>query len=475
MYSWKEHKPFGTAKCCAATKLYSKTSRRTNTLNSLRQVTKMQRIKEDAFHLLLGKVLQSIQGQEPENYYAGSQRMGHVPIIEFVNTLLELAMEMRATDVHIEPNGGEVRIRFRVDGDLSETHGPLPFKVHAFLIARLKVMAHLDTIERRLPQDGRILYEPQAGGPPIDIRISTMPLLEGEKAVLRLLDTSHKLLDIGQLDFSAENEQIFRRLCHSPGGLILAAGPVNSGKTTALYAALQELNTINRNIVTIEDPVEYHLQGINQIQVNAKTGLSFAIGLRSILRQDPDIVMVGEIRDEETAEIAVRAALTGHLLLSTLHTGNAAGVLFRLLDMGIAPYLLTASLRGVLAQRLVRRICPECREAWTVSPELQHGNVFLRGFAGQTLYRGRGCAACGGTGYHGRLALQELLVVDDELRRAVLAGSEQSSIETMLRGKGRKSLWEDGREKVMKGLTTWEEVTRVIYGDFVEGCISANL
>ena len=302
-----------------------------------------------------------------------------------------------------------------------------------------------------------------------------MPLLEGEKAVLRLLDTSHKLLDIGQLDFSAENEQIFRRLCHSPGGLILAAGPVNSGKTTALYAALQELNTINRNIVTIEDPVEYHLQGINQIQVNAKTGLSFAIGLRSILRQDPDIVMVGEIRDEETAEIAVRAALTGHLLLSTLHTGNAAGVLFRLLDMGIAPYLLAASLRGVLAQRLVRRICPECREAWTVSPELQHGNVFLRGFAGQTLYRGRGCAACGGTGYHGRLALQELLVVDDELRKAVLAGSEQSSIETMLRGKGRKSLWEDGREKAMKGLTTWEEVTRVIYGDFVEGCISANL
>ena len=434
----------------------------------------MQRIKEDAFHLLLGKVLQSIQGQEPENYYAGSQRMGHVPIIEFVNTLLELAIEMRASDIHIEPNGGAVRIRFRVDGDLAETHGPLPFKVHAFLIARLKVMAHLDTIERRLPQDGRILYEPQSGGPPVDIRISTMPLLAGEKAVLRLLDTSHHLLDIGQLDFSPENEQSFRRLCHSPGGLILTSGPVNSGKTTTLYAALQELNTINRNIVTIEDPVEYHLQGINQIQVNAKTGLNFALGLRSILRQDPDVVMVGEIRDEETAAIAVRAALTGHLLLSTLHTGNAAGVLFRLLDMGVAPYLLAASLRGVLAQRLVRRICLECREACVVTPQLQEKNVFLQGFSGRTLYHGRGCAACGGTGYHGRLALQELLVLDDDLKKAVLSGGDRSAIETMLQGRGRKTLWEDGREKALQGLTTWEEVTRVINGDFMEGCISKN-
>lgn len=436
----------------------------------------MQRNKEreDAFHLLLGKVVQSIQGQEPDSYADRSRRMGHVPIIEFVNTLLEEAIRMHASDVHVEPYGGAVRIRCRVDGELIEAHGPVPIQVHAFLLARLKVMAHMDTTEHRLPIDGKILFEPQDGSAPVDIRVSTIPLLAGEKIVLRFLNTSHELLDIRKLAFTPTNERLFRQLCHMPGRMLLACGPVNSGKTTALYAALHELNTVGRNIVTIEDPVEYHLSGINQMQIQPKTGLTFATGLRAILRQDPDVVMLGEIRDEETAGIAVRAALTGHQLFSTLHTRQAVGAVFRLLDMGVAPYLLAASLGGVLAQRLVRRICPVCSTAYPVTGTAMEKLLLPQLEGGQQLYRGCGCSACHGTGYQGRLALHELLAMDREWQAAILQRRPLVYMEELQVSKGIRTLAQDGVEKALLGLTTLEEVARVIYGEFCADGMAGN-
>ena len=312
-----------------------------------------------------------------------------------------------------------------------------------------------------MAQDGRISYVPPEGGEAVDLRLATLPLLAGEKAVLRILNRSHALLSVGNLGFSVQNEMLFRRLCHQPGGMVLITGPVNSGKTTTLYAALSEINTPERNIMTIEDPPEYRIEGVNQIQVNKKTGMTYAAGLRAMLRSDIDEIVLGEIRDAETAEMAVRAALTGHLLFSTLHTKDALGAVFRLLDMGVPAYLLAAALTGVVAQRLVRRLCPHCRE-----PSEEALPAWAEG-ASPTgrLWRAAGCAACGGTGFSGRLALQELLVVDAALQQAIVHRAGLEEMRELAGRQGMRTLAEDGIEKALQGRTTLSEVVRVLYGE----------
>ena len=421
----------------------------------------MQRTEEDSYQRLLHRLVQSVRTGSASRALPRQGEPGRVPVVEFVDRMIAEALRLRASDIHIEPFEGAVRIRYRVDGSLLETHAPIPREVHAFLLARLKVMAHLESVERRVAQDGRISYMPPEGGEAVDLRLATLPLLAGEKAVLRILNRSHALLSVGNLGFSVQNEMIFRRLCHQPGGMVLITGPVNSGKTTTLYAALSEINTPERNIMTIEDPPEYRIEGVNQIQVNKKTGMTYAAGLRAMLRSDIDEIVLGEIRDAETAEMAVRAALTGHLLFSTLHTKDALGAVFRLLDMGVPAYLLAAALTGVVAQRLVRRLCPHCRE-----PSEEALPAWAEGVPSTgRLWRAAGCAACGGTGFSGRLALQELLVVDAALQQAIVHRAGLEEMRELAGRQGMRTLAEDGIEKALQGRTTLSEVVRVLYGE----------
>ena len=421
----------------------------------------MQRTEEDSYQRLLHRLVQSVRTGSASRALPRQGEPGRVPVVEFVDRMIAEALRLRASDIHIEPFEGAVRIRYRVDGSLLETHAPIPREVHAFLLARLKVMAHLESVERRVAQDGRISYVPPEGGEAVDLRLATLPLLAGEKAVLRILNRSHTLLSVGNLGFSVQNEMLFRRLCHQPGGMVLITGPVNSGKTTTLYAALSEINTPERNIMTIEDPPEYRIEGVNQIQVNKKTGMTYAAGLRAMLRSDIDEIVLGEIRDAETAEIAVRAALTGHLLFSTLHTKDALGAVFRLLDMGVPAYLLAAALTGVVAQRLVRRLCPHCRE-----PSEEALPAWAEGASSTgRLWRAAGCAACGGTGFSGRLALQELLVVDAALQQAIVHRAGLEEMRELAKRQGMRTLAEDGIEKALQGRTTLSEVVRVLYGE----------
>lgn len=421
----------------------------------------MQRTEEDSYQRLLHRLVQSVRTGSASRALPRQGEPGRVPVVEFVDRMIAEALRLRASDIHIEPFEGAVRIRYRVDGSLLETHAPIPREVHAFLLARLKVMAHLESVERRVAQDGRISYMPPEGGEAVDLRLATLPLLAGEKAVLRILNRSHALLSVGNLGFSVHNEMLFRRLCHQPGGMVLITGPVNSGKTTTLYAALSEINTPERNIMTIEDPPEYRIEGVNQIQVNKKTGMTYAAGLRAMLRSDIDEIVLGEIRDAETAEMAVRAALTGHLLFSTLHTKDALGAVFRLLDMGVPAYLLAAALTGVVAQRLVRRLCPHCRE-----PSEEALPAWAEGASSTgRLWRAAGCAACGGTGFLGRLALQELLVVDAALQQAIVHRAGLEEMRELAKRQGMRTLAEDGIEKALQGRTTLSEVMRVLYGE----------
>ena len=421
----------------------------------------MQRTEEDSYQRLLHRLVQSVRTGSASRALPRQGEPGRVPVVEFVDRMIAEALRLRASDIHIEPFEGAVRIRYRVDGSLLETHAPIPREVHAFLLARLKVMAHLESVERRVAQDGRISYVPPEGGEAVDLRLATLPLLAGEKAVLRILNRSHALLSVGNLGFSVQNEMLFRRLCHQPGGMVLITGPVNSGKTTTLYAALSEINTPERNIMTIEDPPEYRIEGVNQIQVNKKTGMTYAAGLRAMLRSDIDEIVLGEIRDAETAEMAVRAALTGHLLFSTLHTKDALGAVFRLLDMGVPAYLLAAALTGVVAQRLVRRLCPHCRE-----PSEEALPAWAEGASSTgRLWRAAGCASCGGTGFSGRLALQELLVVDAALQQAIVHSAGLEEMRELAGRQGMRTLAEDGIEKALQGRTTLSEVVRVLYGE----------
>ena len=383
------------------------------------------------------------------------------PIIKLVHDLVVRAVEAQASDIHIEPAEDSVRVRFRIDGVLQTvmTHEPA---VRAALASRIKIMAQLNIAERRLPQDGRIKVTVR--GREIDLRASTMPTLWGESVVLRILDRASVKLDFAALGFAGPVLVTFREMLAEPNGIILVTGPTGSGKTTTLYTALSLLNDAERKLFSVEDPVEYQLQGVNQVQVNPKIGLTFASALRSILRQDPDIIMIGEIRDLETAEIAIRASLTGHLVLSTVHTNSAAATITRLLDMGVEDYLLASSLSGVLAQRLVRRLCPECAAPADLTPAQRDRLVRLAGRAhvgDARIMKATGCPACHNTGYAGRTTVYELIRIDDAVRDLVVTRGSERDIEEAAKARGMASLLACGMQKVLAGETTVEEVLRV--------------
>lgn len=373
------------------------------------------------------------------------------PVIKLLNAILADAIRKQASDVHIEPFEDQLRVRFRMDGRL-QTVLTLRAQLAPMLVSRVKVLAQLDISEKRLPQDGRIALK--LGGRAVDLRVSTLPSTFGERAVLRLLDKRPELLDLKQPGMPADMLEQFRQLLSSPHGVILVTGPTGSGKTTTLYAALSHLNDAQRNIMTIEDPVEYNLPGINQTQVNTKAGMTFAKGLRAILRQDPDVVMIGEIRDRETADIAMQASLTGHLVLSTLHTNTAIGAVTRLRDMGVESFLLSAGLIGVMAQRLVRRLCDQCKSAYVIDePQAQRLEIP----PGTTLYRAQGCEACHYTGYRGRIALYELITIDEQMKQMIHDEVPEQKLITHVRQKA-CSLAAHARLRCIKGETSVEEV-----------------
>jgi general secretion pathway protein E len=380
------------------------------------------------------------------------------PIIRLVNSIFFHAAIQRASDIHIEPFEKELLVRYRVDGMLGNVLSA-PKRLQAALTSRIKIMAGLDIAEKRLPQDGRIAL--RIGSREIDVRVSDIPVAGGERLVLRLLDKSNLRFGLGDLGFSPTRLATFSRLIGMAHGMVLITGPTGSGKTTTLYAALNQINSPEKNIITIEDPIEYQIKGVGQIQVNPKIDLTFAGGLRSILRQDPDVIMVGEIRDVETAQIAIHASLTGHLVFSTLHTNDAAGAITRLLDMGIEPFLVSSSLLAVVAQRLVRRICPACRAEYIPSAQEREklGGEVARN--APHFWRGAGCAQCLNTGYLGRVALYEMLVLNDELRTLILTKVDAAHIRTAAVAKGMILLREDGEVQVAAGVTTLEEILRV--------------
>jgi type IV pilus assembly protein PilB len=387
------------------------------------------------------------------------------PGVKFVNAVLVQAVRDRASDVHIEPRENHTVVRFRVDGMLREEMR-MPRSIHSEATLRLKVMAGLDITERRRPQDGRMKVT--VDEQPVDIRISILPTIYGEKTVLRILNRSAAVLDLQHSGFLPANREALERMARQPHGLILVTGPTGSGKTTTQYAILNSLNSVSRNIITVEDPVEYRISGINQVQVNSRIGNSFAIVLRAVLRQDPDVVMVGEIRDKETAEIAVRAALTGHLVLSTLHTNSACGTVTRLLDMGIEPYLISATLLGVVSQRLVRRICPACKVE--VEPDTAVIQ-FLASYDRQAtkLYRGRGCLQCKNTGYYGRLPVEEVLNITHSIRLALDRHLSEEQLYAAAKVDGFRTMVENGIQKALAGLTTVEELWRAVHSLEDEG------
>jgi general secretion pathway protein E len=382
------------------------------------------------------------------------------PIIRLINALLTEAIKVNASDIHIEPFESRMRVRFRVDGMLREILQP-PGHIAPLVISRIKVMARLDIAEKRLPQDGRISL--RVAGRAVDVRVSTLPSGHGERVVLRLLDKQAGRLDLDQLGMARPVQQRFDELLHRPHGIILVTGPTGSGKTTTLYAGLQRLNIKSRNILTVEDPIEYFIDGVGQTQVNTKVDMSFARGLRSILRQDPDVVMIGEIRDFETSSIAVQASLTGHLVLSTLHTNSAIGAITRLRDMGVEPFLLSSSLIGVMAQRLVRRLCSACRKPHTIT-DSEREWLNLTADESPTIYSADGCAKCNHLGYAGRTGLYEFIPIDNHLQDMIHDGAGEHAMEQYAR-RFASSLRQDGRRLILEGVTSLEEVLRVSRDD----------
>jgi general secretion pathway protein E len=385
---------------------------------------------------------------------------GEAPVIKLVNQLIQKAAECGASDIHIEPFEGQLKVRYRVDGLLREVDAP-PLQSAAAVISRVKIMANLNIAERRLAQDGR--FRQRVRGEEFDLRVSTVPTMHGESVVMRLLKRNAVAMDFGSLGFDEHQQKTMKDILATPHGILLVTGPTGSGKSTTLYAALEHLNEPERMIITVEDPVEYNIKGINQMQVKPQIGLTFANALRSIVRQDPDVIMIGEMRDTETAEIAVQSALTGHLVLSTLHTNDAPGSVMRLLDMGVQDYLLTSAVAGIQAQRLVRTLCTECREAFEPIDEIVE-RWRLDRFADDgkpTLYRPHGCDACGDTGYSGRIAIVEILLMSDEIRELVLKRSDVGDIARVAERQGMVTMRDDGLKKAVAGLTTIEEVLRV--------------
>jgi type IV pilus assembly protein PilB len=383
------------------------------------------------------------------------------PIVRLVNAIIVQAIEARASDIHIEPQREGMRVRYRVDGVLIEAMKP-PKKIQSALLSRVKVLAELNIAERRIPQDGRINLV--VGGREFDFRVSTYPTQNGEKIVLRILDKSSVLIGLNRLGFSTEIQKEFEKLIHSPVGMLLITGPTGSGKSTTLYSVLNQLNSVSTHILSIEDPVEYMLEGINQVQVNAKANVLFANTLRSFLRNDPDIIMVGEIRDKETAEVAIQAALTGHLMLSTLHTNDAPSAATRLIDMGIEPFLVSSSLIGSLAQRLTRVLCPECKEPYKPSEsELLALNIPPEEGKNLTFYRPKGCEFCREIGYRGRIGIFELMTIDDQFRDQIVRKASSVRLRELALKTGMQTLQQDAVKKIIQGITSIEEAMRVVY------------
>ncbi|MCB1052525.1 MAG: type II secretion system ATPase GspE [Acidobacteria bacterium] len=410
----------------------------------------------------LEKIVDGVDGFE-ENYDDVEHLKdlaSEAPVIRLVNLIISRAVEARASDIHIEPFEKTLKVRYRIDGVLKEVESP-PKALSPAVISRIKIISKLDIAEKRVPQDGRLKM--RIMGKEIDFRVSTVPTLYGESVVLRLLDKeSISLIDLSKLGLSPDVEKTFNGLIQNPHGIVLVSGPTGSGKTTTLYAVLNKLNDSKKKILTVENPVEYQLEGVNQIHVNEKVGLTFANGLRTMMRQDPDIIMVGEIRDAETAEVSIQASLTGHMVFSTIHTNDAPGSVNRLLDMGVEDYLLVSTLHGVLGQRLVRLICQECKVAYTPDSGF-HRHIFKLVDDPTTVkfYRGEGCKHCGGTGYHGRLGIYELFHLDDEIRHLIMQKPDVSQIRALARKKGMRLIREDGWAKVLQGRTSVEELFRV--------------
>jgi general secretion pathway protein E len=401
------------------------------------------------------------EATEIEDILVDQESNDEAPVIQFVNSVFVRAVRDRASDIHIEPSEQGIHVRFRIDGVLKEIAEP-PKRFQASIVARIKIMASLNIAEKRLPQDGRIRIK--IAGKDIDIRVATAPTAFGERITMRLLDKSAVKLDLSVIGFTPKNLAQMRKIISQPHGILLVTGPTGSGKTTTLYSALTEINQPDKNILTVEDPVEYQLKGISQMQVNPKIGLTFASGLRSYLRHDPDVIMVGEIRDHETAEIAIQASLTGHLVLSTLHTNDAAGAFTRLIDMGTEPFLVASTVIATLAQRLVRRLCSHCRQPYVPSQEDMLGvgitPEMLAEFGG-VVYRPKGCARCLGGGYAGRSGIYELLIVTDEIQKLIIRRSDANTIKRTANAQGMFSLRDDGALKVLQGTTSIEEVLRV--------------
>ena len=393
--------------------------------------------------------------QEPQDLLEASDDS---PIIKLVNSLLQHAVKERASDVHLEPFETELRVRFRIDDVLYEPIKPLPRSLQASIVSRIKIMGGLNIAERRLPQDGRIRLK--IAGRDYDVRLSTLPVTHGERVVLRLLPRTTEMTDLERIGFGEQQMAAIQKLIARPNGIILVTGPTGSGKTTTLYAALSSINSTDKNIVTLDDPVEIQLKGVGQIEISPKIGLTFASGLRSILRQDPNVILIGEIRDLETAEIAIQASLTGHLVFSTLHTNDAPSAITRLVDMGVEPFLVGSSLVAVLAQRLVRVLCKKCREAYAATPE-ELKEIGVRPPERQVkVYRAKGCADCNFTGYRGRVGIFELMLVDDDLRSLVSQNIDSKTIKQAAVRKGMRTLRGDGALKVLQGITSSAEVLR---------------
>ena len=410
----------------------------------------------------MGQIVESLGGEEEgdiEDVEHLRDLASEAPVIRLVNLIMQRAVESRASDIHIEPFENRLKVRYRIDGVLQEVEAP-PAKSTAAVISRIKIMAKLNIAERRLPQDGRIMHRVQ--GKELDLRVSTVPTSHGESVVMRILDRESVVLDFDSLGFDDEIRSGFVRHLEMPHGIILVTGPTGSGKTTTLYTALSALNTPERKIITVEDPVEYQLEGINQIQAKASIGLDFAHALRSIVRQDPDVIMIGEMRDLETARIAIQSALTGHLVLSTIHTNDAAGGVTRMLDMGVEDYLLTSTVNAILAQRLVRTLDPETREPYEVLPEVAHelGLPELDGQERYRFYRAR-TSVENPTGYRGRTSILELLEMSDPIRRLVMRHATSGELQELAVSEGMRTMYEDGLIKCQKGITTLEEILRV--------------
>ncbi len=412
-------------------------------------------------HSVMNQMVNSIEDEEVVGTDDDSiehilDMASEAPVIKLVNHIINNAIEMSASDIHIEPFADDLILRYRIDGILHAHEAP-PKRLHPALVTRIKIMAKLDIGERRLPQDGRIRIKWQ--GKDIDLRISTLPTLFGESVVMRILDRGNIVVNLDHLGFPEKELEQFQKLIHKPYGKILVTGPTGSGKTTTLYGSLEKINTPDKKIVTIEDPVEYQLRGINQIHIKPQIGLTFANGLRSIVRQDPDVIMIGEIRDAETADIAIQAALTGHLVFSTVHTNDAAGAITRLQEMGMESFLIASSLLGVLAQRLVRVICTACKETCEIDPHLL-AEMGISDPGAYTGFRGRGCPQCNQTGYKGRTGIYELLVVDDTIHQLILDRATAQEIRSKAMKAGMKTLRQDGWSKVLQGVTTVEEIIR---------------